>query len=87
MSAATTSQQVRRTAPAAPARSAQPSQQPARAPMRAVPAFAFAASSADDEIKLHLNDIPRVEETMDVEGFKPSLLSRLFDLFAPNARN
>ena len=24
-----------------------------------------------------------VQETMDVEGFKPSLLSRLFDLVAP----
>lgn len=75
MSAAHASQ-VRRPEAAAPAR-------PAQQPMRT--AFAFAAPSADDEIRLNLSDIPlmKLREEMDVEGFKPSLLSRLFDLVAP----
>ena len=65
------STQVRRTAPAAPAR---PTQQ-----------FAFAAASADDEIRLNLSDIPRIQPDteMRVEGFKPTLLSRLLDLVMP----
>lgn len=88
MSAASpASPQVRRTAAAAPSRSPQGTQQPVRQPVHSTPAFAFAfaASSADDEIRLNLSDIPipRVQEAMDVEGFKPSILSRLFDLVAP----
>ena len=71
---------VRRSA-AAPTRPAQ-SAQPAAA-RAAAPAFSFAASDVADEIKLHLGDIPRPQESMDVEGFKPSVLSRLLDLFAP----
>jgi hypothetical protein len=46
-------------------------------------AFDFSVPSGEDEIRIHLADIPRFEETMDVEGFKPTILSRLFDLFAP----
>lgn len=84
MSAASpSSPQVRRTAAAASSRSPQPTQQAVRQPMHSAPAFAFAAPGGDDEIRLNLGDIPRVAETMDVEGFKPSLLSRLFDLVAP----
>lgn len=41
------------------------------------------ASDGEDVLRLNLHDIPRVQDTMDVEGFKPSLLSRLFDLVAP----
>ena len=37
----------------------------------------------DDSIKINLGDIPRMQETLDIEGFKPTLLSRLFDLVAP----
>ncbi|MGH8177658.1 MAG: hypothetical protein ACREV5_15480 [Steroidobacter sp.] len=65
---------VRRT-PAAPA------PQAARQPMRAT--FNVPAPNGEDEIRLNLTDIPRIEDSMDVEGFKPSLLSRLFDLVAP----
>jgi hypothetical protein len=74
--------QVRRTAAAAPARPTQP------APVRSTAQFAFAAASADDEIRLNLSDIPlmRLQDSMHVEGFKPSLLSRLLDLILPLKR-
>jgi hypothetical protein len=70
--------QARRPAQAAPA-------QPARAPVRSAPQFAFAAGSGDDEIRLHLGDIqlPPADTEMKVEGFKPTLLSRLLDLVMP----
>ena len=71
--------QIRRaTAPTPQARPAQP-QPTARA--RQSEGFAFA--DHEDEFRLNLSDIPRLEESMDVEGFKPSLLSRLFNLIAP----
>jgi hypothetical protein len=73
------SPQVRRTAAAAPAR-------PTQAPLaRATGQFAFAAAHADDEIRLNLADIPvpRQDDAMHVEGFKPTLLSRLLDLVMP----
>jgi hypothetical protein len=73
------STQVRRTAPAAPARHVQ-------SPVaRSTGQFAFAAASGDDEIRINLGDIPlpRLENEMHVEGFKPSLLSRLLDLVMP----
>jgi hypothetical protein len=74
MSAA--SAQVRRPA-------TQAAQAPARAPARGT-SFVLPVTGQDyDEIKLHLNDIPRMEMSMDVEGFKPSLLSRLLNLIAP----
>jgi hypothetical protein len=72
------SPQVRRTAQAAPAR-------PAQTPV-ARSQFAFAvASDADDEIRINLGDVPlpRQDNAMHVEGFKPSLLSRLLDLVMP----
>jgi hypothetical protein len=71
--------QVRRPAPAAPA-------QPTKAPVaRSRGQFAFAAASGDDEIRLHLADIqlPPPDTEMKVEGFKPTLLSRLLDLVMP----
>jgi len=73
------SPQVRRTAQAAPAR-------PAQTPIaRSTQQFAFAAASGDDEIRINLGDIPlpRQDNQMHVEGFKPSLLSRLLDLVMP----
>jgi hypothetical protein len=76
MSAASPAQQVRRTTAAAP-------QVSAAQTARAAAAYAFSVPSGEEEIRIHLADIPRLEESMDVEGFKPSLLSRLFDLIAP----
>jgi hypothetical protein len=73
-SASPASSQVRHGAAAAPA---------VQAAMRAVPAYAFISSDVDNEFKLNLGDIPRLEQTMDVEGLKPSLLSRLLELVAP----
>lgn len=61
-------------------------QQPARQPVRSASVPAFAAADQDNEFTLNLGDIPRVQETMDVDGLKPSLLSRLFDLVAPISR-
>jgi hypothetical protein len=83
MSAASpASPQVRRPAAAAPSRS--PSAQAAvRRPVAATAGFAFADMDDGDEIKINLGDIPRMKETLDIEGFKPTLLSRLFDLVAP----
>jgi hypothetical protein len=40
----------------------------------------------EDEFRLNLSDIPKWRESLDVEGLRPSLLSRLFDLVAPLKR-
>lgn len=53
---------------------------------RAATGFAFnAADDRYDEIRLNLRDVPNLPrlDDMHVEGFKPSLLSRLMDLFVP----
>lgn len=60
-------------------RAAPVARQPARPSVTPAPAF----DHHDDEFRLNLSDIPRIRESMDVEGLKPSLLSRLFDLVAP----
>jgi hypothetical protein len=60
---------------------ASPATSPVRRAAPAAPAFAFAEGG--DEIRLNLGDIPLQQESMDIEGFKPTLLSRLFDLVAP----
>ncbi|PZN28382.1 MAG: hypothetical protein DIU71_16070 [Proteobacteria bacterium] len=39
--------------------------------------------AADDALVLRLDDLPRIQESMDIEALKPSLLSRMLDLFAP----
>jgi hypothetical protein len=82
MSAASSAAQVRRSPQAASHAERTPAPAP-RAAAKSAPLFAFITSEVDDEFKLHLNDIPRQQETLDVEGFKPSLLSRLLDLVAP----
>ena len=85
MSAASSANpQVRHSTPAT-ARAQEP-QRVARPAARSAPMYAFQSSEVDDELKLHLNDIPRQPTTLDVEGFKPSLLSRLLDLVAPGKR-
>jgi len=79
MSAGHSATQVRRPAQAAPAH-------PTKAPLaRSTAQFAFAAASGDDEIRLHLADIPLPPQDteMRVEGFKPTLLSRFLDLVMP----
>ncbi len=45
--------------------------------------YSFVSSEVDEEFKLHLNDIPRFRESLDVEGLKPSFLSRLLEFVAP----
>jgi len=50
------------------------------------------ASLLDDEtqevevLRLNLDDIPRIPATLEVEGLKPTLLSRLLDLCSPRTR-
>jgi hypothetical protein len=80
MSANAANTQVRR--PVAPTR-------PVGAPVareRAVQAPAAAAASfddGDDEFRLNLSDIPRMRESLHVDGLKPTLLSRFLDLVMP----
>ena len=38
--------------------------------------FSFAGED-EDQFRLNLNDIPHVPYSMEIEGFKPSLLARL----------
>lgn len=85
MSAASPAQtQVRRNAAAAPSRTAQPQPQaPVRQAAHAPQTLDFFTPRGEEEIRLHLSDIPVMRGTLDVEGLKPSLLSRLFDLIAP----
>ena len=77
MSAAATSArtQVRVNAPAR--------QTMSQTPARAAEGFSFLARDGADEIRVHVADLPQIEESLIVEGFKPTLLSRLFDLFSP----
>ena len=56
---------------------------PTQAAARQAPMYSFVSSEVDEEFKLHLNDIPRFRESLDVEGLKPSFLSRLLEFVAP----
>jgi hypothetical protein len=62
-----------------------PSQRAAAAARTPAPAAAVVADfdHDEDEFVLNLSDIPRMRTSLDVEGLKPTLLSRLFDLIAP----
>lgn len=64
---------------AAPRRPAPQARPAPVAPVRAAVAF----DREEPDFRLNLSDIPRMRESMEVEGFKPSLLSRLLDLVAP----
>lgn len=56
----------------------------ATAPVPTAHAAARHAFDHDEaEFRLNLSDIPMLRESMDVEGLKPTLLSRLLDLVAP----
>lgn len=60
------------------------SQPPAARPsVRSAPVHSFVSADVGDGIRINLSDIPRFEESMDIEGLQPSLLSRLFDFVAP----
>lgn len=52
-----------------------------RAPQAQAAGFAFVDSG--DAIRINLGDIQFGRESMEIEGFKPSLLSRFLDLVAP----
>jgi hypothetical protein len=87
--------QVRRNAAAAPSRAPQQQAQahahaqahapaPVRQPAPVARAHDFSSPKGEEEIHLNLSDIPQMATgDLDVEGFKPSLLSRLFDLVSP----
>jgi hypothetical protein len=66
-----------------PARRAAPAARPASSAPVARTALVNRFDHHEDEFRLHLNDIPRMRASMDIEGLKPTLLSRLFDLVAP----
>ncbi len=74
--------QVRQGAASA-ARAPAPQQAAPRAAARSAPMYAFVSSDVEDEFKLNLNDIPRQRATLEVEGLKPSLFSRLLEMVAP----
>ena len=69
--------QVRR--PVAPTRAA--AAPVARPAMQAAAIGGF--DDHDDEFRLNLSDIPLQRESLEVEGLKPTLLSRLLDLVMP----
>jgi hypothetical protein len=76
------------TSASAPARRAATPTRPssasvARPTAAAQVAAAVAFDQHDDEFRINLSDIPRMRESMEVDGLRPSLLSRLFDLIAP----
>ena len=87
--------QVRRNVAAAPSRAPQPqahaqahahaqAQAPVRQSAPVARAVDFSSPRGEEAIRLNLSDIPPMSMgDLDVEGFKPSLLSRLFDLVAP----
>jgi hypothetical protein len=84
--------QVRRNVAAAPSRAPQPqahaqAHAPVRQPAPVARANDFSVPRDEGEIQLNLSDLPRMSTgDLDVEGFKPSLLSRLFDLVSPLGR-
>ena len=59
-----------------------PSRPSAPAP-RAMASVAAGFDDHEDEFRLNLSDIPRMPESLDVEGLKPTLLSRLLDILMP----
>lgn len=85
MSAASPAQpQVRRNAAAAPSRASQPAPQQTQAQERQVTkVFDFSKPKGDDEIRVHLADIPVMRTRLEADVFAPTLLSRLMDLFGP----
>lgn len=48
--------------------------------VRRVPLFSE-SSAPDDEFKMNLTDLPRTQPGLNVDGFEPSLTTRVLDLF------
>lgn len=86
MSAASSAATVRRNAASAPAPHAPAAQAaaPRPAPRSQQAATAF-LDETEVEFTLNLADIPEVPEarSMNVDGFRPSLLGKLLDLLVP----
>lgn len=53
---------------------------PARV-MKRVPLFAEDSADDEDEFKMNLGDLPRARPGLQVDGFEPSITSRVLDLF------
>lgn len=49
--------------------------------MKRVPLFADSSEADDDEFKMNLGDLPRTRPGLQVDGFEPSITSRVLDLF------
>jgi len=45
--------------------------------------FDFSKPRGEDEIRLHVADIPVMRAPLEADVFAPTLLSRLMDLFGP----
>lgn len=69
--------------PAAPSTHA-PAQRPAARTSASRIGFAPKDGDGEGAFKVNLSDldIPRSQDQLEVEGFKPTLLSRIFDLFS-----
>ena len=66
-------------------RQPQPHAQP-HAQIRQSAPVARSRPRSEEDFRLNLSDIPMAQDSLEVEGFKPSLLSRLFDVIAPLKR-
>lgn len=73
-------QPVRQPASAGAPRAARGEPASATTAMKRVPLFSE-SSEPDDEFKMKLGDLPRTKQGLDVDGFEPSLTSRVLDLF------
>lgn len=67
---------------AAPVASVKPAAVSAASASTSAPMFAhLLGADTEEELRLQLGDLPRMSTGMHVEGFKPTLLSRVFGLF------
>lgn len=53
---------------------------PGEAAAARVPPLLLPVAARDDEFRLNLRDLPRASTGLQVDGFAPSLFSRLLDL-------
>ncbi len=49
--------------------------------MQRVPLFTESSEADDDEFTMNLGDLPRTQPGLQVDGFQPSLTTRVLDLF------
>ena len=74
-------QPARQPVSAGMSRTGRSEQAPAPRALKRVPLFTEASASEDDEFKMNLGDLPRTQPGLHVDGFQPSLTSRVRDLF------